>query len=277
MNNIQSGKSLKTLAPIAGVAIALIGSTAIAAPVCQWQSPFHPMLVAELFTSEGCSSCPPAERWLSTTLKTGNLTDRVLPLAFHVDYWDYIGWKDPYASADYSARQYQWQKAGASQIVYTPEFIVSGREYRGWRNPATLRQMLSENANQKAPVTIQATVLKGQADRLSIQIEQEWQGQAPAGTQTTVFLYEDGLNQQVDSGENRGETLRHDAVVRAMLSAPKKPSGGATAQMNFPLQRDWVRHKLGLGIVVSGNQGQRIFQALNVPGLLAQCTEQPQN
>lgn len=260
-----------------GAMLAMLVNTATAAPVCQWKSPTQPLLVAELFTSEGCNSCPPAERWLSKTLKADALADQILPLAFHVDYWDYIGWKDPYSKPEFTNRQYEWQKSGASQIVYTPEFILSGKEYRGWRNPSALRQALAENATQKAPLEIKATLVSSNSNALAIRLEQQWHGRPEANAQTALFLYEDGLSQQVSAGENRGELLQHDAVVRSTLNVEKlKPNGAATV-VNIPLQKDWRANRLGLGVVVSADNGQRVFQALNVPRLLAQCTEQPQN
>lgn len=88
--------------------------------------------VIELFTSEGCSSCPPADNWLSGFKSDPRLWKQIIPLAFHVDYWDYIGWRDRFASPAFSARQSDHKKQGNIRSVYTPGLVVDGREWRGW-------------------------------------------------------------------------------------------------------------------------------------------------
>jgi len=87
----------------------------------------------ELYTSEGCSSCPPADRWLSSLSKEDNLWSEFVPVAFHVDYWDYIGWKDPFASKEYSQRQRRYAHEFGERTVYTPGMRKSGEEWRSWR------------------------------------------------------------------------------------------------------------------------------------------------
>src|ERR1700752_821515 len=86
----------------------------------------------ELFTSEGCSSCPPAEAWLSKLKSEPRLWKDFVPIAFHVDYWDRLGWRDPFASKEWTARQYQYSNAWKAETVYTPGFVLDGRE---WRDP----------------------------------------------------------------------------------------------------------------------------------------------
>ncbi|NHO67044.1 DUF1223 domain-containing protein [Aestuariicella hydrocarbonica] len=91
----------------------------------------------ELFSSQGCSSCPPAERWISQLKTDDRLWSHVVPVVFHVDYWDYLGWPDPYASLQHSQRQRLYQIHGRSNAVYTPGFMLSGKEWTGWfQNPA---------------------------------------------------------------------------------------------------------------------------------------------
>ena len=88
--------------------------------------------ILELYTSEGCSSCPPADRWLSQLKSDPGLWRDVIPLAFHVDYWDYIGWKDEFAREEYSARQRRYAWEGNANSVYTPGMFRNGTEWRGW-------------------------------------------------------------------------------------------------------------------------------------------------
>src|SRR6187401_409142 len=86
----------------------------------------------ELYTSEGCSSCPPAEAWLSSLAASDQLWKDVVPVAFHVDYWDYLGWVDVFAKPEYSERQRDYSVAWKADRVYTPGFVLNGREWRGW-------------------------------------------------------------------------------------------------------------------------------------------------
>src|SRR4051812_5188527 len=86
----------------------------------------------ELFTSEGCSSCPPAEKWLSALKSSSDLWKKVVPVAFHVDYWDHLGWRDRFAKPEFTSRQQRYAAAWGGDSVYTPSFVVNGKEWRGW-------------------------------------------------------------------------------------------------------------------------------------------------
>ena len=162
-----------------------------------------PTLV-ELYTSEGCSSCPPADQWLSS------LKDRpgIVVLAFHVDYWDSLGWKDRFADPAYTQRQNQVAARGGARFVYTPQVIVDGADYRSWPGlpptagrPATVQLTLTQDGS-----AIVARVLRGPG--------------APARLAAFWALTEDGHASQVRAGENRGATLHHDAVVRDYRVVP---------------------------------------------------------
>ncbi|MDE2275535.1 MAG: DUF1223 domain-containing protein, partial [Burkholderiales bacterium] len=117
----------------AAAAVAALASTLAtnvgAAPACRATSGPMPPAVVELYTSEGCSACPPAERWLSS------LTGRpgVIALAFHVDYWDRLGWADRFASPENTARQHAWARQAGNGTVYTPQVLLNGQDWRGWR------------------------------------------------------------------------------------------------------------------------------------------------
>src|SRR5258706_12666100 len=88
--------------------------------------------VVELYTSEGCDSCPPADRWVAS-LKDEAARGKVIPLAFHVDYWDYLGWKDPFGDPVYSARHREAASRGGAKVIYTPQVLLDGREFQQWR------------------------------------------------------------------------------------------------------------------------------------------------
>jgi hypothetical protein len=163
-------------------------------------------VVVELFTSEGCSSCPPADAFL------GELAQRpgVVPLAFHVDYWDYIGWKDPYASPAFTRRQHDYKAALGLHMVYTPQMIVDGRT----------------DAVGSDRGDVEAAIRKAAAQpKLAISIEKDAGGAyrvvvpaagAPAGGQATVWLalFDSEQETRVARGENGGRTLKEYNIVR---------------------------------------------------------------
>src|SRR6476659_11420511 len=105
--------------------------SAAQAQKCTARSGDKTAVLVELYTSEGCNSCPPADRWLSGVARTYP-RDRVVPLALHVDYWDYIGWKDPYARREFSQRQRRLSQLQRASFVYTPQVLVQGRDFPGW-------------------------------------------------------------------------------------------------------------------------------------------------
>jgi len=109
-------------------------------------SSVHMVALVELYTSEGCSSCPPAERWLSSLAARDYVPERVVPLALHVDYWDYIGWKDPYAKREFSLRQRKLTQLQRMALVYTPHVMLQGRDFRAWGTGAFDQAVAKINA-----------------------------------------------------------------------------------------------------------------------------------
>lgn len=97
---------------------------------CTAESGARRVALLELYTSEGCDSCPPADRWISSLPQHGLNAERVVMLGFHVDYWNYLGWKDPYARAEYSARQRTASRRSGARVIYTPQLLLNGRDYR---------------------------------------------------------------------------------------------------------------------------------------------------
>lgn len=162
--------------------------------------------VLELFTSQGCSSCPPAERWMSELKDHPALWTGLIPLAFHVDYWDSLGWPDPFANPGYSARQRAYNQIGASRAVYTPGFILAGREWRGWfqRQPLNL-----PSAPAVGKLTLQ---LEGDSIHLTFAANQP----LPEGMTAYVARLGFGLRSDVTRGENAGRILEHDFVVLSL-------------------------------------------------------------
>ena len=161
--------------------------------------------VLELFTSHGCSSCPPADRWLRRFAERPGLWSEVIPLAFHVDYWDGLGWPDRFASEAFSRRQRDYVRTGHVGSVYTPGFVVDGREWRGWFRGG--KPDLSPGAKVG---TLSLSMDGGASVRLRFD---------PVGRPQTAALRAHlavlgfGLSTPVHGGENAGRVLREDFVV----------------------------------------------------------------
>ncbi len=175
--------------------LALVLMSSMLATSCELSAPAIAPVRIELYTSEGCSSCPPAERWMNS-LPT---RDDMLPMAFHVDYWNYLGWRDRFADARYSARQQRMAERFARPVVYTPAVAIDGAEWR-WRSaspPLANRPSVAMTANIK--VSAHRLRVRAYADRGTLH----------------VAVTESNLHTEVRAGENAGATLRHDHVVRA--------------------------------------------------------------
>ncbi|CAN5644105.1 DUF1223 domain-containing protein [soil metagenome] len=153
----------------------------------------------ELFTSEGCSSCPPAEAWLSKLKEDPRLWQDFVPLAFHVDYWDRLGWRDPFASKAWTARQYDYSARWKSGSVYTPGFVLDGRE---WRNSGV------PSPSSEKPGALKLSVKDGDEVRATFQSDKP--------LELHVARLGFGLHINVKAGENSGRKLLHDFVVLSL-------------------------------------------------------------
>lgn len=168
-------------------------------------------MVIELYTSQGCSSCPAAENWLSQLKSHPDLFKTLFPLAFHVDYWDYLGWQDSFASSAASQRQYQYRRLGLSRSVYTPGLIINGKESRNWRRPAP-----PEDTSD--PDTLNLVV--NQND-----VVLQYSTPLPNLTAHLAILKMDA-KLPISSGENAGRMINHDFVVhqwQILTSPTSKP------------------------------------------------------
>jgi hypothetical protein len=166
--------------------------------------------VVELFTSEGCSSCPKADVLLADIAHEAD--PRVDTLAFHVDYWDSLGWRDRFASPAFTERQREYAASFGENGVYTPEMIVNGTEAFTGSDAARARAAIARAV--AAPPSARLTLSAASADASSARVTYRVEG-APAAAVLDVALVEGGLASKVTAGENAGRTLRHDSVVRA--------------------------------------------------------------
>ena len=238
-------KRVRTL-PAYCVALTLTGAVAAAqAQACAAESEARVPVVVELYTSEGCNSCPPADRWLST------LKDKpgVLAAAFHVDYWDRLGWKDRFASPLYSERQAQLQAAAGARFSYTPQVLVNGADWRRWPE-------LPAGASS-APLHL---MLQRDGDRVDIKVVPT----NDAGRRWSLWwaALEDGHDSDVKAGENSGVRLHHDHVVRHYGSiAPW--SGPLVQRVAVPAQGEGGR-ALRVIMVVTDAASGAIAQAVQL-------------
>jgi hypothetical protein len=180
---------------------------------CTARSAAGTTALVELYTSEGCDSCPPADRWLSSLGQKGYAPDRVVPIALHVDYWDYIGWKDPYARQAFSARQRKMAALARAAIVYTPQVLLQGRDFRDWRSSAFEQQVARINA-RAARARIALALDTRSRDAFEVEATAVLEAAVPwADMALYLGAYENKLVSEVKAGENRGRTLPHDYVV----------------------------------------------------------------
>lgn len=208
-----------TLAALA--AIPAQAAPPVSPPPCQAHSTATAPTVVELYTSEGCSSCPPADRWLSTLKNQPGL----LALAFHVNYWDRLGWPDRFASPEATARQWELARLAGRGQVYTPQVLVQGRDWRGW--PRLPR------AEPSPPVALTLT-REGDAVRAQVagMAATAATPAAPARLAGYWAVLEDGHSSRVRAGENAGSMLQHDHVVRLVQAVPAWAAAqGGSAQL----------------------------------------------
>jgi hypothetical protein len=215
----------------AGLALAAAFGFAVAAPGsgdCVARSGATAPRVIELYTSEGCDSCPPADRWLSSVAAQ----PEVVALGFHVDYWDRLGWKDRFGSPAHTERQRQLQSTSGVPFSYTPQVIVDGRDWRGW--PGLPRR--AQPSAAAAPLQLRLDGSIATVERLgdasagapsTAATNRQGGHAAAAGWSAYWAVTEDGHQSQVRAGENRGATLRHDRVVVLYRPVGDVPAGGS--------------------------------------------------
>ena len=214
--------------------------------------------VVELYTSQGCHSCPPADRWLSQ-LESG-LGDQfeVLPLGFHVDYWNYLGWKDQFSRKEFTSRQRQLGANNQQRTIYTPEFFVNGLETRG------ASKILSEieNINQrKAPTQLALTVSLDKGSLVCNLATTENQ-QADELMHHRYIVYENDLVADILRGENAGKILEYQHVVRYMSDAIGLQ---ANNRHEILLDPDWNLENVGVAVLVTTPGNTQYLQAIHTP------------
>ena len=191
--------------------------------------------VVELFTSEGCSSCPPADRLLGEIIEEATEDGRpVYAVAYHVDYWDRLGWKDPFSDAAWSRRQREYARIFDSNRVYTPQMIVNGREEFVGSNGAKAEQAIEEALDRPAPVALRLETRPAEARKVTVRYQAH--GLTDEARLQLVLVEREALT-DVPRGENRGRKLEHANVVRAARTLTIGPDQAA-GEAELPLPDD---------------------------------------
>ena len=221
-------------------------------------------VLVELFTSEGCSSCPPADALLTKFLREQSIADvEIIPLSLHVDYWDHQGWRDPFASKIFTGRQEAYSKIFGADRLYTPQMVIDGRDELNGSDEAGIRRLVrAAAARPHLPLRIDARA-RGSSVRLSLDLPA-----APADAEpidVLVALTEDDLSSVVRRGENGGRTLSHVAVVRKLeaLGSLERETFVADGQMS--LDRTWKPGKMRAVGWLQGRRTRHVYGTASSP------------
>lgn len=240
----------------------LIAFAPLAAFAVETNPPGAPVLI-ELFTSQGCSSCPPADALLSRMDQFGFSDALVIPLAYHVDYWDNLGWKDPFSHPDWTNRQIAYGRLFKAQDVYTPQLVVNGARQCLANDPPAVRQTIRAALAEPAAARPVIESITLDADRVYARVSLDWlDGAKPEQPALFSVLYENGLSTEMPGGENAGKTLRNDAVVRRASKEPVASQvAGLVVNVSFPVEAGWKRENMGFAVFAQSMTGGRVYGA----------------
>ena len=206
----------------------LLTAASLCAEPLVFESAATPATLIELFTSEGCSSCPPADAWMSALKSNPALWKSVVPVVFHVDYWNGLGWPDRFSSRANTERQHRYAAAWRSNSVYTPGFVLNGREWRDWSGRGSLPAPASTKVGR-----LQVTL----RDRTHADVIFTPLAAGAKPQQVELALLGGNLESDVKRGENSGRKLRHDFTVLHFASAPLRAENDRfTATVPLPVK-----------------------------------------
>ena len=242
----------------AGVLLSVLFVLPVHAAPCVSESGPNTAALVELYTSEGCSSCPPAERWLGTLPERYPGT-AVVPLALHVDYWDYIGWKDSYAKREFALRQKKLSQLQRMALVYTPQVMLQGRDFRRWGTQA-FDEAVARINSQPAKARLKLSLLR--VDERALEVEVTAELASPA-RDAALYLasYQSRLQNKVTAGENRGRILTHDHVVLEWLG-PLEVQNRRVERRTLPLLPGAAAANSGAAAFVQERRTGEVLQAL---------------
>lgn len=217
-------------------------------------------MILELFTSQGCSSCPAADRLISKLARSEAWRGKILPLAFHVDYWNYIGWTDPFSSAEWSRRQEGYAAAFDSGRIYTPQLVLNGVEECVGSDEASVGRLLRKLSRQASAFEVTVAAWS-EGTELVIETAARLRPGADRGEgppEHWVAVTENGLTTAVGRGENARRTLHNDFVVRRLLRV------GPSGRLSVPLDPSWNRAGLAVVAFAQEPRSRRIRGAATV-------------
>lgn len=239
------------------LAVALLLSAGMAARgegeswVCQ--STERKTSLVELYTSEGCSSCPPAERWFTGLKDSPMLWKDFVPLAFHVDYWNHLGWRDPWSQTDFTKRQTAYAELWQSESVYTPEFVLNGKEWQ----VSGARREIPAPADTKVGV-LTARLVTTNRWRVSFSPVRSQAGEY----EVNAALLESGISSHVKAGENRGRKLVHDfAVIKLTKDTLSLRDGTCSGEVTLPPPERTLTGRLAIAFWVTQLRQMQSIQA----------------
>jgi hypothetical protein len=230
---------------------------------CNAKSPPHTIALVELYTSEGCSSCPPADKFISQFTRDAKRdTQQFIPLSLHVDYWNSLGWKDVFSRAIFTERQRWLAGLASSRTVYTPEFFVAAKELRNWQQDLTASIQQINATPAQAHIGLQLS--KHALTQLSVQFDVKTVNPADGTNKLFYALTESGISNDIKSGENQGARLQHDFVVREFGEAIAINGLALNVVRTLDIPKDANKRNLTMVAFVENSKGV-ILQALSLP------------
>jgi hypothetical protein len=241
--------------------LAAMVSTAASAADCTVRSGATTNALVELYTSEGCSSCPPAEKWLSQFAREPKAG--IVPIAFHVHYWDYIGWKDLYADPRNTQRQQAFALVTGARSVYTPQVIVAGGDFRLWSSERAFADAVTQAQSRKAMATIEIRSLRAADGTIEGRASVTLAESSKSALTLVVAVTQDGVTSKPSAGENKGETLAQNFVVRDV--AEFRGQSAIEGNFRFAPKANWNPERMSVVAYVQDSRSGRVLQALSAP------------
>jgi hypothetical protein len=241
-------------------AIGLACASGALAAECRAVSPPGTATLVELYTSEGCSDCPPAESWLSG-LSTRH-DARVVPISFHVQFWDSLGWNDRFADERFTNRQQAEVQLLGTRFVYTPEVVVAGREFTGWRSEERFAKAVDTIAHRRQRAQLEIDAHFDASGALAGSVATTLvPGLPTARLALVVAAVQDGLTSRVTAGENRGAHLTHDSVARDIAVFPVD-AGRSVRAFSFSPRIEWDPKRVSVTAFLQDLSTGEVVQAL---------------
>jgi len=228
-------------------------------------APARVPVVVELFTSEGCSSCPPADKLLADLDRMQPVPGAlIIPLEEHVDYWNSDGWQDPFSSAEFTSRQQLYARHLRLPTPYTPQMIVAGRtDVRGSASRDALAAIAEAAQAPSVEVGLEVTSDASPNSVLHAAVRADsYPADAGESAEACLAITEDDLSSNVSAGENKGRHVEHRAVVRKFIYVDHlKPGKPFTANVSTRIAREWKRENLRVVVFLAGDSTGKIFGA----------------